>query len=283
MNLTPIEGTPSSIGRLRTLALALIATVALLAGCSTGGDEADDATTTTEAEQSTTTADDTTETTGDDSDETTTTAGGSGGDVTTEDLDALMPETGDIGPDYEMTADVEEDDEPSESDAALEEQCPGAAQFMSPDDAASDAAYRLFETSDDREIEIKIDPTPNPNFEEGRIDEVIDAVNSCDTIEVEQDGFTMTLDIEATADDTYGDRGVVISMRATMNHEELLAPLELGFSARAFVVGSVSVSLSSSDGIDGQTADEVHVVPGDHDLLADIAAALEPAVADIQS
>lgn len=262
-----------------TLFSAVAVAALLLGGCSTGGDEAAEGTTTTEAEQPTSTT--ATTSGGDDGSSTTTEA--SSGEVDVEDLEALMPDAADIGPDYELTADVEEEDEPSGSDAAIEEQCPGAAQFMSHDDATSDAAYRLFETADDREIEVKLDPTPNPNFDEGRMDEVIDAINSCGTIEVQEAGFTMTLDIRAAAEGTFGDRGVVMSMLATMDHAELLAPLELEFSARAFVVGSVAVSLSSADGITGRTAEEVRVVPGDHDLLDSLAATLEPAVADVQT
>jgi hypothetical protein len=154
---------------------------------------------------------------------------------------------------------------------------------MSDDESApGEAAFRRFEADDDREIEVKDDPTPNANFDEGRFDEVIDAINSCGTLQVESDGFNMVIELSATADDTYGDRGVTMSMTAVMTHPELLEPLELEFSAHAFVLGSVSVSLTASDGVDGQSAEEVRVVPGDHDLLDGIAAQLEPEIEALQ-
>ncbi len=268
--------------RLRATALAL-ATVGtlLVAACSTGGDDP------TSGTAATTTAGGETTTTGTDDggEETTTTTEDAPREITLADLEAIMPEAIDIGPDYELTADVEEDDEPSETSDALDQACPAMADFMRDTDGADsdDAAYRKFETADGRNVEVKLDPTPNPNFEEGRIDDVIDAVNSCSGIEVDQDGFRLAIDLLATADSTFGDRGVVLVADMVMTHPELLAPLELKMSSRAFVVGSVAVNIMAGDGVAGATAQDVHVVSGDHRIIDSLAEALEAGVADLQS
>lgn len=274
---------------LRATAFAVAATAALLvAGCSTGGDDSADGTTTTSADGATSTTGDSTETTTDDG---TTTTEGSDAEVTTADLEALLPEAADIGSDYSDVTDEQDEDEDddeddgddSDMDAALEQACPEASEFFRDEDEdESDAAIRVFEAADGREIEVKLDPTPNPNFGEDVMAGIIDAVNSCSTIEVEQDGFTMAIELEASADDTNGDRGVTMAMDAHMTHPQLTAPLELHYSARSYVLGSVSVSLSASDGVAGQTNADIEVVPGDHDLLELLAEQLETGVADVQ-
>lgn len=263
---------------LRTGALALAAAAVLLVpACGTGGDdEADDTTTTTEAAGETTTTGDETTTT---EDGTTTTEGSGGGEVSADDLEALLPDESDIGADYVGT-DLE-DDEPSESDDEVAAACPEAAQFMN-ETGEDDRVGRQFETEDNREIEVKLDPTPSENFDEDTIDTVIDAVNACDVIELENNGINMEMSLDAQRDDTYGDLGVVMRMTALMDHPDFPAPVTLTFSNRAFVVGSVSVSLSATDGLTGATAAEIELIPGDHQILEDLAERLETDVADLQ-
>ena len=265
----------------RSTAFALAAIGALLvAGCSAGGDDPASGTTTSSASG----GDETTATGADQDDDGTTTTGGSGRDVTTEDLEALLPDASDVGPAYSVAPEEDDDgDSDAEMEEAMEKACPEAAEFMrDDDDDDGDAAIRSFETSNGQGIEVKLDPTPNPNYAEGIMGDLIRAVDACDTVEVEIDGFSVSIEISATPDDTYGDRGVRMQMLAVMSHPALLAPLELDFSSLSYLVGSVAVSIEASGGIAGQTAEEIRVVPGDHDLVDALAAALEPEVEAVQ-
>lgn len=261
-------------GRTSRLVIAGFAGALLLAGCgASGGDDIAEATTTTTADSTTTTA-------GDRSDDTTTSteAGSSDGQIDREALDALMPEASDIGADYHSNSDVEEGyDEPDDTDNAVADACPGAAKFM---DTAVDKtkAARLFETEDGRNVEVTLDPTPSANFDEGAFDDVIDAINACDTIELAQNGVEMKLDLAAERDDSYGDRGVVMQMHAVMTHASFPAPIELSFRVRSYIIGSVSVSTSVNDGLNEDT---LEAVPGDFDFVDQLAADLEPKVADL--
>ncbi|NLD76897.1 MAG: hypothetical protein GX643_09550 [Acidimicrobiales bacterium] len=288
---TRTRHTPRSTRRrpLKTTALALLTTASLLVvGCGTGGDDA--SSTTTEAGETSTTegTDETTTTSGGDADETTTTEA-SDGEVTKDDLEALLPEASDIGPGYSVVPSDDDDGEDEASGtemlAAMEKACPDAVEFFrSPEDGdETDAAIRSFADADGREVEVKLDPTPNPNFGEGQMAKVIDAVNSCTTIELDNQGYAMAVDLVATPDDTYGDRGVRLQMLALMSHPQLPAPLELDFTSLAYVLGSVAVSIEAAGAPTGQTAADVRVLPGDVHLLDELAAALEPEVEALQS
>lgn len=284
--MIPPDTFPRTIRRrpLRITALAVLATASLLvAGCSTGGDDA--STDTSAVDETTTTSGDETTTTADE--ETTTT--GPAGEVTKDDLEALLPEASDIGPGYSVVPSDDDDGEDAGSGtemlAAMEKACPDAVEFFrSPEDGdETDAAIRSFADADGREVEVKLDPTPNPNFGEGQMAKVIDAVNSCTTIEFDNQGYAMAVDLVATPDDTYGDRGVRLQMLAVMSHPQLPEPLELDFTSLAYVLGSVAVSVEAAGAPAGQTAADVRVLPGDVHLLDELAAALEPEVEALQS
>lgn len=257
--------TGRGLAAVASLGLAL----GLLAGCGAdGGDEAGPTTTaaTTENEDTTTTEDG-------DTTETTETTEGAGGSVSVEDLEAIMPEAEEIGPDYRSDSDVEEGyDEPSETDDALAEACPEAARFLAEDGDDDDAVERLFETDDGRQVEIRLDPTPNTNFDVDRIDEVVEAVNACETIDLSSDGLQLAMELGAERNDDNGDRGVQLAITATMDHADFPAPITLTGTGHSFLVGDVAVSLMVFDGVD---EDAMAAVPGDHDLLTGLADRLE--------
>ncbi len=254
----------------------VFAAVLLLAGCGeTGGDDAATTTEATSPDESTTTTGDETTTTEDGA---TTTTESSGGDVSIEDLEALLPEADEIRAGYTVQQpDDDDDDDENPADAAIQDACPDAADFF--DDQGDDdpKAEREFADAMDRSISVGLDPTPR-NLGADVLDEVIDVVNGCGTITYDQDGFDVSADISAERDDTYGDRGVVMSMSITMEHPQLPAPLQLDMMSHIFVMGSVSVNVEATDGVDD---DAMQAVDGDFDLIPELAALMEERVATL--
>jgi hypothetical protein len=263
--------------------LALAVTTALLAGgCGSSGGDATTTTTTAGSAPTTPTTQGSTATDGSTGDEPTSTTApatdGGGGEVSLDDLEALMPDPSVIGPDYRSNSDVEEGyDDPGETDQAMTDACPEAASLTAEQDDAGDAE-RLFETDDSRQVNLRLDPTPSANLAPDRIDAIVDAINACAPVVLDQDGLDLTMDLAAERDDTYGDRGVTMQIQATLSHPSFPAPLEVGFRGRAFVVGSVAVTILASDGID---EDAMVAVPGDFEPAEALAAQMEAAVAEL--
>jgi hypothetical protein len=264
------------------LALAVTAAL-LLGGCGSSG--GDDAAPTTAAGASTTSSTTTTPgssgTDGSGDDEPTSTTGPAvddGGAVSLDDLEALMPDPSVIGPDYRSNSDVEEGyDDPGETDQAATDACPEAASLTAEQDDADDVE-RLFETDDSREVNLRLDPTPVGQPGPDRIDAIVEAINACDPVVLDQDGVGITMTLAAERDDSLGDHGVTMQMQATLTHPSFPAPLELSFRGRAFVVGSVAVTILTSDGID---EDAMAAVPGDYEQAERLAGQMESAVADL--
>lgn len=262
---TPRSTTTSRDRRFRrTLAGVGLSAALLLAAC--GGDDDDTSATTT------TTA-------GDEGEETTSTTAPDGadeaaeGEVPAEELEALLPDASAIGPGYTEVA-AEEDDDSGDDEAtqqALEEACPDAAELLADADDEDDEVEREFAGEHDRSVTVGFDPTPR-NLEDDSLDQVVDAINSCQPASVTQDGFDMTLELAAERDDTYGERGALVDLVVTMAHPQLPEPLTMDFRMRVFLVGSVSATIEVSSGIDEST---VTPVPGDFDLLDSLAPQLE--------
>lgn len=279
--MAPVTALP----RRRPILVLAASTALLLGACgSSGGDDAG-TTTTPAAEASTTTGapgpSDTTDQGEGGEDEPTTTSGsdrGDGATVSLDDLEALMPDASVMGPEYRSNSDVEEGyDDPGETDQAINEACPEAAALTAEQDDTDDVE-RLFETDDSREVNLRLDPTPSANLDPDRIDAIVDAINACGPVVLDQDGLSIRMDLAAERDDTFGDHGVTMQMQATLSHPSFPAPLELSFRGRAFVVGSVAVTILTSDGID---EDAMAAVPGDFDRAEALATQMESAVADL--
>lgn len=266
--------------RNRRVAALLGAAVLVLAACSTGGDEAadPDGTTTTEAAgASTTEAGDTTSTTGaePEPDDGPT----DDGRPTDDELEALLPSASDIGDGYrEVPSDDDDDDAPDEFDQALEDACPGAAEMMGDDDGdPADKVERTFEADDGRTVAVGFDRTPR-NLDEDSLEEVIELVAGCGTINAEVDGFDMAIDLSVERDDAYGDRGAVMTAALTMDHPQLPAPIDMTMRARVFLVGPISVMVEVMDGVDDATFE---TIPGDTALLDTLPGDLEAGLADL--
>ena len=272
----------------RSLILFLMAGSLLLAACGTsGGDEASssdgdgtDVTATTAADP-TGDATSTTEAGTDDSDD-------DDSPVTSADLEAILPTAAEIGPDYTLDdsddADGEgEDDDTSAEDpdaedpteAAMEEQCPKAAEldFLEDTDGQEDEVSAEFVTELDQGIEVTLDPDVE-TFTKENVAKVIEAYNECGTISVDDpEAGSMTMELSAEALEGYGDYGAHVTMQATFELFGRTVPIE--FQGYLFVVDDVAVGVTASSGLDETNFEPT---PGDVDLLPGLAAEMETRV-----
>lgn len=263
---------------------ALIAAALLLAGCgASGGDAATTSRSGGQEPASTTTADAGGDDGGDDETTTTGEDDGGGKELTSDDLEAILPTAADIGPDYE----VKEDDDdvyesttttaPGEEDpteAALREACPKAAELdLMSDEANEDEVGVEFATEDDRGIEVTLDPTP-VGIDDDTIDDIVEAFNDCGVVEFEDpDSGSMTMELSAERLDGVGDFGIEIRLDTALTLFGV--PITIGFHGYLFDVDGVGVSVTSSDGLDPGTFESVE---GDDDLLPGLAAEMEQRV-----
>lgn len=273
--MTPQHRNPATNRRARR-AIAALSAAALLLGAAACGDDDDtsaETTTTTEAtgEETTTTteaADDDDDDQGEDDE---------GGDATEAELLALLPDVSAIAPDYtEVPASDDDGDEDSSAfEDAMEEACPEAAELLAQDDDDDDTAEREYDGTLERSLTVGLDPTPR-NLDEDTIDDAVAAISSCETVTLSEDGFDMTIDLTAEREDTYGDRGVLVTVNLSMAHAELPAPLTLEMRGRIFQVGDLGAQVNVTSGFDEASYEPV---PGDFDLLDTLAVELETAAA----
>jgi len=275
--------------------LVLVPVLSLLASCGASGgtDTAgSDAKTTTSASAS---DDDGTD---EPADETTTTAededGDDGDQPSTEALVDLLPTADEIGPGYEVSDeslgddaddasdDVQEaddaDDEEDPLDKALVEQCPGAEFLDELDDSGESTTEvsRSFENESEATVEVALDPKP-PKFTEDTVGKIVEALADCGTIEAtDDDGAGIKMTLKAEEYDDQGDFGIAVEMDAEYTLMGSTIPIE--FRGVIFSVDGTAVSVIATSGLDGAT---YALVPGDYDLLPDLAATMEERVASL--
>ncbi len=261
--MTPQDPSIPTRGRSRR-ALAVAAAALLLAvACGDDDDTSTATTTTTVADDPTTTSAPDDETEVDDEEE-------SG------DLLALLPDVSAIDAGYtEAPAEDEEAGGDDEVEDALAEACPEAAAILAEDDDEDDSAEREYDGALAKSVTVGLDPTPR-NLDEDSIDDAVAAVASCETVTLTQDGLDMTIDLTAERDDTYGDRGVLMTMDLSISSPQLPAPITLQMRGRIFQVGSLGASVNVTSGFDETTFEPA---PGDFELLDPLAAQLESAAA----
>ena len=271
--------------------LVVLPILAFLAGCgaSGGDDKADsDAKTTTTAAAS---DDEGTDEPVDDETTTTADSGDSGSDATTEALVGILPTAEEIGPDYEVSdedltteadddeADDTSDDENDPTEQAIIDACPGAEILNELDNSSgsnADEVSREFENASQATIEVALDPTPD-DFDEATVDKVVEALSDCGTIETsDEDGNAISMEISAERADDFGDFGVSMTMTATFSMMGSEIPIE--FHGLIFSVDGTTVSVIATSGLDENTFEGV---PGDYDLIPDIAAMMEERVASL--
>ena len=106
----------------------------------------------------------------------------------------------------------------------------------------------------------------------------IDAVNSCGPITTTDNGVKTTIDIQAAANDTYGEFGVQMQAKVTLESDQLPQPVELNLYGLMFRIGTVGVSITGFDGLDDST---LKVTPVDTDALVAQAQSMESAVKNL--
>ncbi len=275
--------------------LVLLALVlSLLAACGTsGGDDSagSDAKTTTSAASNEDEDDDTpaTPADGDPSDR-----------PTSATLADLLPTAEEVGPGYEMSdedlgddADESDDDgddadgddagddadEDDPTEQAILEACPGAdilSELDNSDDDNADEVSREFENEAEASIEVALDPTPD-QFNEETVAKVVEALSDCGTITTEDgDGGQIEMELSAEETDEFGDFGLTMTMDATFSIMGMTIPIS--FRGLIFSVDGTTVSVVATSGLDEATFESV---PGDYDLVPELAALMEERVASL--
>lgn len=199
--------------------------------------------------------------------------------VTAADLADLLPSAEDIGPDYRIDTESDDDDD---SDKTFEKACPEVAELMKMDtDSDSSDIERNFTTDDDRSVGVSIskaiDTTPVANEE--KLAKMVDAVNKCGVVHETQNGTDLTVTMSMDKDGSFGDFGGVLTIKMHAESPMLPAPMDIEGKIRVFAVGNVGVMISAIGGVDSDTGVSV---PADYDVIATQATRLEQGIADLQ-
>jgi len=243
------------------LVAASLAFLVASCGSSSGSDASSDTTakktTTTAAEKSTTTA------ANDDR-------------PTTADLEAILPAASDLGAGW--TVDTSTDDSSSAQDKAMDEQCPALKDLGTTNDVADkNKAKRSFTNAAGEQVAVSLSNDAD-KVDQAELATKIEAVNSCGPITTTSDGVKTTIQLQAKANDTYGDFGVQMQANVTLESEQLPQPVELNLYGLMFRSGNVGVSITGFDGLDQST---LKVTPVDTDTLVTQAEAMESAVKNL--
>jgi len=236
----------------RRVAAALSLTALLLAGSACGVDGDDDASPTTT---------------------------GPGTETSTPaelgDLSDLLPSEQDL-PDGYLLQPAEAPAPSSQLGDELEDACPEAARIRAiidrgdEDDDAGDegAVARTFATEQKQEIEVEIRPA-NPR--DVPVDDFIDAISSCSTIETETNGRPATIELSAAPLDLGDD-----AMRLTMDMVITVGTddVDITFEGFLFRRNGVAVEVTASSGV----LDDYRTVPGDPDVAEQLAADIDQAI-----
>ena len=135
------------------------------------------------------------------------------------------------------------------------------------------------ENADNQIFEVSLKPEADPSFDEGTLDGFVDAINACDTVAYsDEEGWDITLDLEVEASDDFGDVGVLLFMDVTLDRSELDTPIAIGYTLRSFLVGTVTVGVSISDGLDDRTYE---TIPRDDALGEEWTAEMQARVTDL--
>lgn len=252
---------------------ALLAVGALLvAGCSTsgGGSEGGGSTTAGGDKTTSTSGGEDTSTSG--SDETTTTTEPVDG-PTTGDLEGILPAATDIGSGW--TEDNSPDDNQNTS---FEDECPEVADLGLGDDNESDKVERKFADRRERQLQVTLSPSAEA-LDDEQLTAFIDAVNGCGTItDTDDQGLTTSFDLEAQADNDYGEQGIRLQAEVTLSGGVLPEDLTLTLYALLWREGTVGVQLIALDGINDATFE---TVPFDTDVLVGLADDVDAQVKDL--
>jgi len=250
--------------------VALLTPVAFLAGCSSTGDSesSNDASTTAAP----TTAAPTTESS-------------SPRDIEPGALARILPMADEIGADYTEVA-PQSDEEVATDDNSADDNLIQACEaledldYFGSNDGDDDQVSASFEAEDQREIEVRLDPSPT-RLAADTVDDLVAAFNKCGevTIDDENTDSTITFQLAAERSDQFGDFGLELTLDASF--ELLGAPLELSFHGQAFVSEGIGVFISAISGFETDETQQTTLVPADVDLLPAIAALMDERTASL--
>lgn len=259
-------------GRGRSGALAVVAALALVASCTKSVSTTTNSTvsTSTVASTGTTTAPSTTPSTA--------------VTLTEADLEALLPTVADVGSGYRIAVDDDSgDDEESEMDDAMEQACPAFAALADSDADDAPDAERSFEAvaDDGRSIDVNLsgDLSTSTVPDRASMQQAIDAINACDTIETTSEGIHFTGTLSIRADDSHGDFGAVLEMKWVGEHEQLPGPIRLDAVMYLVAVGDVGMTVAAFGGTEPDTFASI---PPDADVAEKLVGRLEVALHDAQ-
>lgn len=261
----PITSGPTS------LVIAVLAAMALFAGgCSSkGGDDAkkDDTTTTAAAAEGSTT-------TGAEEEAPTTTEA-EAGDVTSDDLEAILPTVSDLGEGWSV--DTTPDDE-SSAGPDLEELCPEAAAVRGEEDTDDDKVKVKFAHADTSEqIEVELSPSAKA-YDQDELEAYAEALNDCTPSTTdEESGLDYSFRFEVNSLEDYGDQGLQLESHVKVSGESLPDLIEFTIYGLIFRSGAVGVEISGQDGI----SPTYEVSEFDPNQLITLADDLDPKVKDL--
>ncbi len=191
-----------------------------------------------------------------------------------------MPSAADVGPDYKIDTSSSSSGGASDAavQAALDKACPADARQVLDSMSSSGSGTspgevsRDFVTSDDRSASVTLGPV-DPKDTAAKLDAAIGALNKCGTVTFsDADGYHYSMTMSAKRDDTYGDLGLSLTVKMTIDAAGLTEPIAVEMRMRNFHRGSVDASVMVTSGFDPQT---MKPVPGDFSMLDSLSADLD--------
>lgn len=209
----------------------------------------------------------------------------SGRDFTTSELQAILPTAAEVGQGYRVKPDTGGgNNNDVEVEAALTAACPGIeeafANFGTEDDDGTENENVVevsMEDDDERGFEVKVNA--EPSLDPATVDGQIDVINGCEPFTFDGgDGSDITMTMQADRTDAFGEVAVDFTLELLIENDQLPVPVDLTFASRSFLVDTVSVTVTVSDGLDTKAFE---TIGRDTDLLEEFSAEMETRVTDL--
>lgn len=213
--------------------------------------------------------------------------------VTAADLETLLPSASDVGADYRVDDSKDDSDSSDDQmDSAVKKACPEMVDVLEgmggkfaekSHDADRPDADRKFVTDDDRQIEVELKVTdPSKAVTKAKIAQLVAAAHKCKTFDVPMSdiGGKASVTLGVHADDTYGELGMVVTLRMVMTGKMFPKSITMNGTMQMFESHGIGVTVSAFDGLDTST---LETVPGDLDIVARLARDLDGRIPDLVS
>lgn len=195
--------------------------------------------------------------------------GGEGAEpLTDSELESVLPEAEDLGPDYEESSASSPSDAHSlDIGAAAAKACPASKKFWETNDGPD--VMRDFETSDGRMIGIGLELTTPDDFR--KMNEAArDAFAGCKSFSTSNAaGAKFQVSFELEDDSSVGDDGMKLLVTMKVNSKDLPRPITLKMNVQRFRVGDVGVTAGALSGFNTAAATEVDADLDIRDAVAD--------------